>query len=133
MFNTLLIDDEQTILRLLTQVLEMDDFAVTAAGSAREGLALLNRQKFDLVITDLRMESPLAGFDVVRAAIRLTAQPVTVILTAFPVPADEWQRTGADALFVKGSDTLALPIRLKALMQQKSTTPRRPKLFACGE
>lgn len=132
MFKTLLIDDEEAILRLLTQVLQMDEFVVTTASSAREALALLARQEFDLVVTDLRMETPLAGFDVVQAVTRLTPQPVSVILTAFPVPTDQWQRTGADALLVKGSDSLALPQRLKAILQQKSaaTSVHRTRLFA---
>ena len=132
MFKTLLIDDEEAILRLLTQVLEMDEFVVTTASSAQEAIAILARHEFDLVVTDLRMETPLAGFDVVRAVTRLTPQPVTVILTAFPVPTDQWQQSGADALFVKGTDALALPLRLKAVLQQKSaaTTIPRTRLFA---
>jgi CheY-like chemotaxis protein len=124
MYNVLLIDDEPAILSLLTDVLEMDEFAVTTASSAREGVARLAEQEFDLVITDLRMESPMAGFEVVTAAHGLIPRPVTVLLTAFPVPADEWQRAGADALLVKGADSLTLPKRLKLLLEQKAQPAR---------
>jgi CheY-like chemotaxis protein len=79
----------------------MDEFVVTTASSAREGIARLAQQAFDLVITDLRMESPMAGFEVVAATRGLVPRPVTVLLTAFPVPTDEWQRVGADTLLVK--------------------------------
>lgn len=84
------------------------------------------------MVTDLRMETPLAGFDIVQAATRLSPQPVTIILTAFPVPTDQWQRSGADALLVKGTETLALPKRLKAVLQQESATAAMPRtrLFA---
>jgi CheY-like chemotaxis protein len=131
MYKVLLIDDERAILSLLTDVLEMDEFAVTTASSAHEGIARLAEQGFDLVVTDLRMESPMAGFEAVGATRGLVPRPVTVLLTAFPVPTDEWQRAGADALFVKGADSLALPQRLKLLLEQNAQPARsRPRCIA---
>src|SRR5690242_1462774 len=103
MFKALLVDDEAAILRMLAKVLEMDGFTVSTASSAAQGTAMLaGEERFDLVITDLQMESTLAGFEVIRAAGRVVPRPLIVILTAFPVPATEWKEAGADALFVKG-------------------------------
>jgi CheY-like chemotaxis protein len=63
MFKALVVDDEEMILTLLAQVLERDGFKVATANSAARGAALLAQgEVFDIVITDLRMESPLAGF-----------------------------------------------------------------------
>lgn len=119
MFKALVVDDEKMILRLLTQVLERDGFTVVTASSAARGKAALAQgEAFDIVITDLRMESPLAGFEVVKAANQLIPRPVIVVLTAFPVPASDWKNAGADALCIKGADTLALPKRLKALLDK---------------
>src|SRR3954469_5144250 len=96
----LLVDDEESILKMFKSILEMDDFAVETASSAGAGIAALNNDTFDVVVTDLRMETQLAGYDVVRAATNLRPKPVVAIVTAFPVPASEWKKAGADALFV---------------------------------
>jgi len=123
MKKLLLIDDEEPIRRLLTSVLEMGDFHVTSAASAAEGIRVLGTEVFDVVLTDLRMESPLAGYDVVKAARKLETHPLTVIMTAFPVPASDWKRVGADALLTKGGETLRLNERLETLLAAKASIP----------
>lgn len=121
MFKALVVDDEEMILSMLAQVLERDGFKVATANSAARGAALLAQgEVFDIVITDLRMESPLAGFEVVRAAARAEPRPVIVVLTAFPVPGSDWRDAGADALCLKGVNPLKLPKQLKALLGKRS-------------
>ncbi len=122
MLRTLVVDDEDAILRLLKTVLELNGFAVTLARSAYEGCAVLGQQSFDVVLTDLKMETQLAGFDVVRAAQQVSPRPVIAIITAFPIPASDWRHAGADALYVKGADTLRLPDCLKRLVEQCADT-----------
>ena len=119
MCRVLLVDDEEAIRKLLSSVLEMADFKVTTAGSAREGIQKLGTEAFDLVLTDLRMETPLAGYDVVKAARNLSERPVSVIVTAFPIPPSEWRSVGADALFTKGMETIHMADQLKKLMSRK--------------
>lgn len=118
MTRLLLVDDDTSILQLFCIVLEMNDFEVETAKSAQEAIAALSAKSFDMVITDLRMETPAAGFDVVRAATALNPRPITVIVTAFPVPSAEWRLSGADALYVKGANTMALPEQLKELLKR---------------
>jgi CheY-like chemotaxis protein len=121
MKKLLLVDDEEAIRRLLTSVLEMGDFHVTSAGSAAEAIRILRSEHFDVIVTDLRMETPLAGYDVVKESRKITgSHPLTVLLTAFPVPAAEWRRVGADALLTKGGETLQLTERLENLLASKS-------------
>ena len=103
MLKLLLIDDEPMVLRLFKEVLEISEFEVHTANCARDGIRALEREAFDVVVTDLRMETPLAGYDVVKAAQQSSARPLVAVVTAFPVPASDWKRAGADALFVKGS------------------------------
>ena len=64
----LLVDDELAILLTLKAVLEMNDFEVETAASAREARSKLKAGVFHMVITDLRMENESAGLEVVRAA-----------------------------------------------------------------
>lgn len=117
MKKLLLVDDEEPIRRLLKTILEINGkFSVDTASTASEGMQRLETSGYDVVVTDLRMETPLAGYDVVRAAAKLEARPVTVILTAFPVPASEWKRVGADALLTKGGETLSLSEQIEKLL-----------------
>ena len=119
MTRVLLVDDDNSILQLFCTVLEMNGFEVITAASAAEALSRIDEEAFEMVITDLRMESPTSGFDVVRAAHNLSPRPIIVIVTAFPVPSAEWRRTGADALYIKGANTMALPEQLKELLHRK--------------
>jgi CheY-like chemotaxis protein len=121
MFKALLVDDEAAILRMLAKVFEIDGFLVATANSAAKGTAMLaGEERFDTVITDLQMESTLAGFEVIKAAGQVVPRPLIVILTAFPVPATEWKEAGADALFVKGVNTLDLPKQLKTMLHRRA-------------
>lgn len=122
MWKALLVDDEESIRKLLKTVLEMGDFEITTASCAKNAIDLLRAQNFDAIVTDLRMETRLAGFDVIAFARNLTPRPVTVVVTAFPVPPSEWRRAGADALLTKGADTLQLGSRLAELLKAKGTT-----------
>ena len=114
--RVLLVDDEPAILRLLQTVLAMADFEIATARSAADAVLRLHQEPFDLVLTDMRMETVTAGYDVVKAALKLHPRPKIVILTAFPVPATQWKSSGADALIVKGTDICNLPEQLRELM-----------------
>jgi CheY-like chemotaxis protein len=98
----LLVDDDRLILGCFTAILEAVGFDVRAVASATEAAIALRQDEFDLVVTDMAMETPTAGYDVLRAAQDGPYQPEVVILTAFPLPKVEWQRRGAKALFLKG-------------------------------
>jgi CheY-like chemotaxis protein len=126
MFRILVVDDEPAILGLLKSVLELASFEPHIARSAAEAKTVLAQQSFDFVLTDMRMESVTAGFDVVRAARLLDPRPVIAILTAFPMSPTEWRPSGADALMVKGADIISLPDKLINLFKAKPRTPRQP-------
>ncbi len=98
----LIVDDEPAVLRTLREVFETKDFQAAVAPSAAEALRALQDTRFDAVVTDMRMETDTSGFDVIRFAKAQSHKPVTVILSAFPIPATEWRAAGADAMFLKG-------------------------------
>ena len=51
----LIVDDEEQIRTMLAQMLEQEGYKVHTAENGEEGLALVGRQAFDLVITDMIM------------------------------------------------------------------------------
>jgi DNA-binding response OmpR family regulator len=112
----LLVDDELAILLTLKAVLEMNDFEVETAASAREARSKLRASTFHMVITDMRMENESAGLEVVRAAKQASYQPAVAMLTAFPVPGSEWRDEGMDEMLVKPMNIMNLLRQIEALL-----------------
>ncbi len=112
----LLVDDELTILLTLKAVLEISGFAVDTAASAREGRSKIRSHEYDMIITDMRMESESAGLEVVQAAKNASYKPAVAMLTAFPLPGEEWGDEGADRMLVKPMNTHDLLTQLEALL-----------------
>jgi len=112
----LLADDELAILLTLKAILEMNGFEVETAASAKESVQKLNSATFDMVITDMRMETETAGYDVIRAARKQSYDPATAILTAYPSLGTDWKNHGAQSLLVKPVNTQDLLRQLEALL-----------------
>ena len=113
----LVVDDEPAILGMLQLVLESAQFQVETARSAAQARERLGETAFDIVLTDMRMETAAAGYDVVRAAHALRPRPAIAILTAFPIMPSEWRPSGADAVLLKGTSILSLPDTLRSLRE----------------
>lgn len=114
--GVLLVDDEPSILTTLKTLLELWEFQVETAASAAEAIAKLKASCYDMVITDLRMESDDAGFQVARAARETDYQPAVAILTAFPLLAHEWRKHGVQQLFMKPTRVLELVTQIEAIL-----------------
>jgi len=100
--SILVVDDDASVLAMLRAVLENHGHQVTSAHSAADARQKLQSGSFDMVITDMRMESETAGFDVVRAARSKPDAPAIVILTAYPMREKQWREAGASAGLMKG-------------------------------
>lgn len=122
-YRVLLVDDHAQVLRTLQQVFQARQYAVLTASSAAEAVEQMARNEFDLIVTDMRMETPTAGFDVVRSAKTQPYKPVVVILSAFPIPTNEWRNSGADALFVKGGGIFRIIDDIEKLLRGRSMRP----------
>ncbi len=128
----LLVDDEVAVLLTLKAVLEISGFEVDTAASAREGKHQLRTQQFDMVITDMRMESDAAGAEVIEAARSASYKPAVALLTAFPLADEDWQSMGADKMLVKPMQTRVLLQQIEKLFEshearQRSAAPAAAK------
>ena len=93
----LIVDDDLAVLLTLKAVLELHGFEVETAGSSAEALARIKSSVYQMVISDLRMETEEAGLEVIRAARRQPYDPATALLTAYPPSGEHWRgehRTG---------------------------------------
>jgi len=115
----LLVDDDLAVLLTLKTVLEMNGFEIETASSTAEAIARMESGVYQMVITDLRMETDEAGIEVIRAAHRQSYAPATALLTAYP-PDDETQQRGGkdrpDSLLIKPLGTKDLIRQVEALL-----------------
>jgi DNA-binding NtrC family response regulator len=128
----LLVDDELAILLTLRAILEMNGFEVETAASAREAEGKLVNGDFHMVITDMRMETETAGYDVIRAAKQQPYNPAVAILTAYPSLGSDWKSRGAESMLVKPMNANDLLRQIEALLithedhKRKVETTRTP-------
>ena len=114
--KVLLVDDEVTVLLTMKAVLEISGFDVDTAASAREGKSKIKLREYQMIITDMRMESDAAGREVIQAARNAPYHPAVALLTAYPLADDDWQGIGADKMLVKPMQTAALIQSIERLM-----------------
>jgi ActR/RegA family two-component response regulator len=80
----LLVDDELSIRTTLSAILEMHGFEVRACADVPQGLAAINSERFDVLLSDLNIGEPGDGFTVVSAMRRTQPEAVTIIITGYP-------------------------------------------------
>jgi DNA-binding response OmpR family regulator len=114
--RVLLVDDEVPVLLTMKAVLEISGFDVDTATSAREGKSKIRSREYQMIITDMRMESDAAGREVIQAARTAPYHPAVALLTAYPVEQDDWQEMGADRMLVKPMQTPVLIRKLEDLL-----------------
>ena len=116
--RVLVVDDEPSILFTFQAILEGNGFEVETASSGREALQKLKAEIFQVVISDLRMETPNAGREVIRCAKAQPYKPIAVLQTAYPIDETEWKDWGADRLFEKPVSIKAMARELELLIQR---------------
>jgi DNA-binding NtrC family response regulator len=121
----LLVDDELAILLTLRAILEMNGFEVETAASAREAEGKLVNGDFHMVITDMRMETETAGYDVIRMAKQQAYNPAVAILTAYPSLGSDWKSRGAESMLVKPMNANDLLRQIEALLIQHADHKQR--------
>jgi len=78
----LIIEDEKSMREVLGILLEEEGYEITAATDGLEGIEHLNKDIFDLVITDIKM--PKAdGFEVLKKVKELSPSTIVIMITAF--------------------------------------------------
>jgi DNA-binding NtrC family response regulator len=78
----LLVDDERVALRNLEHVLKKTGHTVTGTTSGASALGLLEKQTFDVVLTDLKMEK-VDGMQVLRRCRELAPDTEVIMITGF--------------------------------------------------
>ncbi len=109
MSKILLIDDEETNVRVLSMSLRSDGHEVVCAYSGEEGLEVFQKEKPDLVLTDIKMPG-MGGIDVLKKTKSLEPDAEVIIITGH---GDIDNAT--EALKFGASDFISKPIRDEVL------------------
>ncbi len=85
MYRILVVDDEEDVRRAVQKRLERQGFEVETASSAEEGIEMIQQaeQAFDVIVTDMSMEDPEAGVQILQAAFGRDVFAEVIVMTAY--------------------------------------------------
>ena len=106
----LVADDEEAIRELLARTLALAEYDVRTVADGQSAIDLLRAERFQLLITDLRMPG-IDGLAVIREARRLSQALPVVIITGFPSEA-----SAIEAINLGVSGYLTKPFRVAKVL-----------------
>ncbi|RMG74078.1 MAG: response regulator [Nitrospirae bacterium] len=109
-FNILIIDDDEIARDVIVSLLSKEGFSVKSAKDGIEGIATLKMNRFDLVITDLKMPGA-DGIEVLKEAKRIDPKTSVVILTAYGT-----LDNALEAIRLGAFDYITKPFKLQELL-----------------
>ena len=107
--RVLLVDDDPASRLTLQTVLQAGGYHVDAAASAAEAVGKLDEREYELVLSDLQMESPEAGLKVLAHARMMDYKPATALVTTY-------QNRDQGMKVVKQSRMLIKPVDIPGLL-----------------
>jgi CheY-like chemotaxis protein len=130
--RVLLVDDDPTSRLTLKTVLEAGGYNVDAAASAAEAVGKLDEGEYELVLSDLQMESPEAGRQVIAHARMMDYKPATALITTYqnfkPAPTRHHQ----NSVLIKPQDIPELLGKVADLISQRATRRLERELRLAG-
>ena len=129
--RVLLVDDDPTSRLTLKTVLEAGGYNVDAAASAAEAVGKLDEGEYELVLSDLQMESPEAGLKVIAHARMMDYKPATALITTYqnekPVPTRK-----SNSLLIKPEDVPELLGKVAELIGERASRKVERELRMAG-
>ena len=120
MEKILIIDDEKSILDLLSVVFKKEGYRVRATLSAKKALELLNKEEFGLILTDIKLPE-MSGFEILKRVRESKPDIAVVMITAYGnvKQAVEALKAGAFDYVVKPFDVDELKIIVAKALEKK--------------
>ncbi|MBI5553089.1 MAG: response regulator [Desulfobacterales bacterium] len=119
-FDLLVVDDEKIARTNLAYLLAKEGYRVETAANGLEALELLNKRRFDLVLTDLKMDK-MDGNQLLEAAKQVNPDTQVIMVTGFATvgSAVEALRKGAAHYLPKPVDIAELRAVVRQLLDRK--------------
>ena len=116
--RVLVVDDDLASRLTLQTVLEAGGYRVDAAATAAEAVGKMEDQEYQLVLSDLQMESPEAGLKVLAHAQMMDYKPATALITAYRNEKDRQPNT---RMLVEPQDVPGLLSKVANLIARRVT------------
>jgi len=107
----LVVEDRDSLRRMLVRALEQEGYAVTGAADVAAGVGRVTEERFDLVLTDLKLPDG-DGLEVLRASRESQPETPVVVLTAFGTVS-----TAVEAMKLGATDFLEKPVEIDDLYE----------------
>jgi len=120
--SILVVDDEPAIQDILTWALSAEGYRVATAGSGEEALARVEREDFDIIVTDIVMPG-LDGLELLERSRVLNPRAAVIVMTAYAAleTAIAALRRGASDYLEKPFSVDLLKERVQRLLQYRET------------
>ncbi len=102
--RVLTVDDEPIVCESIRRVLSEEGYVVSTATSARQGLDLISRENFDLLLLDIRMPE-MGGIEFLRETRALSPDTEVIIITGHATI-----QTAVEAIKLGATDYLQKPV-----------------------
>ena len=109
-FRVLVVDDDDTLLQLLSETVETMGCDATSASSGLDALNIISERKFDIVVTDLKMPG-MDGLKLLEEVKKIDKDVVVIMVTGYAT-----LETAVKAIEKGAYDYIAKPFRLDELM-----------------
>jgi CheY-like chemotaxis protein len=127
--RVLLVDDDPASRLTLKTVLEASGYNVDSAASAAEAVGKLDAGQYELVLSDLQMESPQAGLKVLAHAKMMDYKPATAIVTTYQSVSPARKTS---SVLIRPEDVPALLGKIADLLGQRATRRIERELRMAG-
>src|SRR5512135_791191 len=120
--RVLLVDDDPASRLTLKTVLEAGGYKVNVAASAAEAVGKLDEGEYELVLSDLGMESPEAGLKVLAHARMMDYKPATAIIRTYQnASKGRGARNTSSTVLIEPEDLPGLLSRVADLVSERAT------------
>jgi CheY-like chemotaxis protein len=117
MARVLVVDDDPASRLTLQTILEAGGYRVCSAASAAEAVGKLEENEFELVLSDLQMESPEAGYKVLAHARMMEYKPATALIQSYSEPVKGSTRP----VLIEPEDVPGLLTKIAGLIARRAT------------
>lgn len=126
MINVLVIEDEENIRTIIKKVLTREGYKVLEAGSAEEGLEIIDKNPIDLIVLDVTLPN-MDGYEFTKE-LRSSHMEIPILMaTARQLPMDKHKGfiVGTDDYMTKPLDMDEFILRIKALLRRSKIVSER--------
>lgn len=116
--RVLLADDDPASRLTLQTVLEASGYRVDSAASAAEAVGKMDEEEYELVLSDLHMESPESGLKVLAHARLMEYKPATALITTYQ---QRRQRDTGQRVLIEPEGVPELLSQVALLISQRAT------------